>query len=145
MSKKKKPQPKIESRRGVASLEEASTWLTERGIEDIECIVPDLAGVARGKMMPTEKFFSGPVMTMPSSIFAQTISGDYPPDDERFQHNPTDGDLFFRADYATLTRVPWESDPTCSPSSAPACTTCPSSRWRSRRTSASLKWSGAVR
>ena len=112
MSKKKKPQPKIESRRGVASLEEASTWLIERGIEDIECIVPDLAGVARGKMMPTEKFFSGPVMTMPSSIFAQTISGDYPPDDDRFQHNPTDGDLFFRADYSTLTTVPWESDPT---------------------------------
>jgi glutamine synthetase len=112
VSKKKKVVRQIESRRGVASLDEARMWLSERGIEDIECIVPDLAGVARGKMMPTEKFFSGPVMTMPSSIFAQTISGDYPPDDERFQHNPTDGDLFFRADYATLTRVPWESDPT---------------------------------
>jgi glutamine synthetase len=28
------------------------------------------------------------------------------------QHNPTDGDLYFRADYSTLTTVPWESDPT---------------------------------
>ncbi len=64
MSKKKKSSPKIESLRGVASLEEAAIWLAERGIEDIECIVPDLAGVARGKMMPTEKFFSGPVMTI---------------------------------------------------------------------------------
>ena len=112
MSKKKKQEPSINSRRGVGSFEDARTWLSERGIEDIECIVPDLAGVARGKMMPTEKFFSGPVMTMPASIFAQTISGDYPPDDDRFQHNVTDGDLFFRADYATLTAVPWESDPT---------------------------------
>ena len=112
MSKKKKQEPRINSRRGVSSFEDARTWLSERGIEDIECIVPDLAGVARGKMMPTEKFFSGPVMTMPASIFAQTISGDYPPDDERFQHNATDGDLFFRADYSTLTAVPWESDPT---------------------------------
>jgi len=112
VSKKKKAQPKVESLRGVADLDEARIWLSERGIEDIECIVPDLAGVARGKMMPTEKFFSGPVMTMPASIFAQTISGDYPPDDQRFQHNPTDGDLFFKADYATLTTVPWESDPT---------------------------------
>ena len=112
MSKKKKSAPKIVSRRGVASFEEAQLWLAERGIEDIECIVPDLAGVARGKMMPAEKFFSGPVMTMPSSIFAQTISGDYPPDDDRFQHNSTDSDLFFRADYSTLTTVPWESDPT---------------------------------
>ncbi len=113
MSKKKKSsQISIDSRRGVASLEEAHVWLAERGIEDIECIVPDLAGVARGKMMPAEKFFSGPTMTMPSSIFAQTISGDYPPDDDRFKHNPTDGDLFFRADYSTLTVVPWETDPT---------------------------------
>ncbi|MBA5778321.1 glutamine synthetase [Stappia sp. F7233] len=111
MSKKKKALS-IDSRRGVKTLEEAHAWLAERGIEDIECVVPDLAGVARGKMMPTEKFFSGPTMTMPSSIFAQTISGDYPPDDDRFQHNPTDGDLFFRPDYSTLTAVPWETDPT---------------------------------
>ncbi|AXS39312.1 glutamine synthetase family protein [Breoghania sp. L-A4] len=98
--------------RGVANEDEARTWLRSRGIEDIECIVPDLAGVARGKMMPTEKFFSGPVMTMPASIFAQTISGDYPPDDDRFQHNPTDGDLSFKPDYSTLSVVPWETDPT---------------------------------
>ncbi len=101
-----------ESLRGVPDGDAAREWLHARNIEDIECIVPDLAGVARGKMMPVEKFFSGPVMTMPASIFAQTISGDYPDDDDRFQHNPTDGDLYFRADYSTLTSVPWESDPT---------------------------------
>ncbi len=111
MSKKKKAIT-LDSLRGVADLEEAKSWLSERGIQDIECIVPDLAGVARGKMMPTEKFFSGPIMTMPASIFAQTISGDYPPDDERFQHNPIDGDLYFRPDYSTLAAVPWETDPT---------------------------------
>ncbi len=104
--------PMVDSLRGVPDGKAARTWLEARSIEDIECIVPDLAGVARGKMMPTEKFFSGPVMTMPASIFAQTISGEYPEDDERFQHNPTDGDLYFRADYSTLTSVPWETDPT---------------------------------
>ncbi|SHL41518.1 L-glutamine synthetase [Roseibium suaedae] len=98
--------------RGVADVDEARVWLNERNIQDIECIVPDIAGVARGKMMPTGKFFSGPVMTMPASIFAQTISGDYPEDDDRFQHNPIDGDLYFRPDYQTLTSVPWETDPT---------------------------------
>ncbi len=97
---------------GVATIDEAQAWLRRRQIQDIECIVPDLAGIVRGKMMPTEKFFSGPVMSMPASIFAQTISGDYPPDDERFKHNPTDGDLFFEADYSTLAVVPWETDPT---------------------------------
>jgi len=101
-----------DSLRGVKDVDAARDWLSARNIQDIECIVPDLAGVARGKMMPTEKFFSGPVMTMPASIFAQTISGDYPEDDDRFQHNPIDGDLYFRADYSTLTTVPWESDAT---------------------------------
>lgn len=102
----------VDSLLGVPDGEAARAWLRARNIQDIECIVPDLAGVARGKMMPTEKFFSGPVMTMPASIFAQTISGEYPEDDDRFQHNPVDGDLYFRPDYSTLTSVPWETDPT---------------------------------
>ncbi len=98
--------------RGVSAMDEARDWLRARTIDDIECMVPDQAGVARGKMMPTEKFFSGPVMTMPSSIFSQTISGDYPPEDDDFQHDPTDSDLFFKPDLSTLTSVPWETDPT---------------------------------
>ena len=102
----------IASMRGVADLDEARAWLSERRIEDIECIVPDQAGVPKGKMMPTEKFFSGPVMTMPGSIFLQTISGDYPPEDEDFSYDPGDSDLFFRPDFSTLAVVPWETDPT---------------------------------
>ncbi len=42
----------------VKTWTEAVDWLKIRGIEDIECITPDLAGVARGKMMPTSKFTS---------------------------------------------------------------------------------------
>ena len=72
----------VKNQRGVKNWKEAGAWLEWRGIEDIECITPDQAGVARGKMMPAEKFFAGPVMTMPTSIFTQTISGDYPPEDE---------------------------------------------------------------
>lgn len=102
----------IEPVRGVTTLDEARAWLKARGIEDIECIVPDQAGVPKGKMMPTEKFFSGTTMTMPSSIFVQTISGDYPDPNSDFSYDPNDGDLFFRPDLSTLTVVPWESDPT---------------------------------
>lgn len=96
----------------ITDLEEARQWLQARNIADIECVAPDIAGVPRGKMMPTNKFYSSPTLTMPSSIFAQTISGDYPSDDERFTYNPTDGDLYFRPDYSTLAVVPWETDPT---------------------------------
>ncbi len=113
MAKKaKKHLETAEKIRGVEDIEEARTWLKERGIEDIECVVPDQAGVARGKMMPAEKFFGGPIMSMPTSIFTQTISGDYPQEDDDFQHDPTDSDLLFEPDFSTLAVVPWASDPT---------------------------------
>ncbi|WP_069307511.1 glutamine synthetase family protein [Methylobrevis pamukkalensis] len=98
--------------RGVSSLEEARQWLAARGIEDIECVVPDQAGVARGKLMPADKFFASPVMSLPASLFAQTISGEMPDEDDHFQYDPTDGDIMLRPDFSTLAVVPWASDPT---------------------------------
>ncbi len=93
-------------------MEEAARWLSARGIEDIECITPDMAGVARGKMMPSSKFLSTASLALPSSIFMQTISGDYPEESETFQYPPHDGDLRLMPDLSTLSRVPWETDPT---------------------------------
>ncbi|MEM6381280.1 MAG: glutamine synthetase family protein [Pseudomonadota bacterium] len=102
----------ISLERGVRDAAEALAWLSERGIEDIECIVPDQAGVARGKMMPVSKYFSSATMTMPSAIFRQTIAGEYPEENKFFRYDPRDGDLLFQPDYSTLSVVPWESDPT---------------------------------
>ena len=98
--------------RGVASLEAARDWLAARRIEDIECVVPDQAGVARGKMMPVQKFLAGPVMAMPGSIFTQTIAGDWPEDDESFENDRADRDVLLEPDFWTLAVVPWEEDPT---------------------------------
>ena len=77
-------EPILKQLRGVEDLGEARLWLKQRGIEDIECITPDLAGVARGKLMPADKFFSSPVMAMPSSVFTTTITGEYPEEDDSF-------------------------------------------------------------
>ncbi len=112
MGKKKKGDEAVERARGVADAEDARGWLARRGLQDIECIVPDQAGVARGKMMPVSKFLDGPSMTMPTSIFTQTISGDYPEEGGGFEHDATDGDLVFEPDFSTLSVVPWASDPT---------------------------------
>ncbi|MCB1507291.1 MAG: glutamine synthetase [Hyphomicrobiaceae bacterium] len=102
----------VEAPRGVETLEEAEAWFAARRIEDIECLAPDLAGVARGKMMPTKKFLHGTAMALPASIFMQTISGEYPDAYGEDIMDPTDGDLVFEPDLSTLTVVPWESDPT---------------------------------
>ena len=102
----------LASRRGVASMAEARDWLQARGIEDVECITPDLAGVPRGKMMPTRKFLDVSTLALPSSIFMQTISGEYPDDSATFTYPAADGDLRLVPDLSTLSVVPWESDPT---------------------------------
>ena len=52
------------------------TWFQKHKIEDVEAFVPDMAGSARGKVLPADKFGQGQ-LKMPEAIFSQTISGDY--------------------------------------------------------------------
>jgi glutamine synthetase len=102
----------VKNRRGVKNWKEVSDWLEYRGIEDIECITPDQAGVARGKMMPSSKFTSNTSLALPSAVFMTTISGGYPEDGNGFSYPEDDGDLKLMPDLSTLTLVPWEEDPT---------------------------------
>jgi len=81
-------------------------WLTERHIEDVEAIVPDMAGAARGKVVPAAKFGKA-TMKMPEGVFAQTISGDYVSDPD----NVEDKDMWLVPDPETLRPVPWAADP----------------------------------
>lgn len=84
-------------------------WLKERGIEDVEAFVPDMAGSARGKVVPAEKFGSEP-MKMPEAVFSQTISGGYIED----ASNVEDRDMLLVSDPTTLRPVPWSTDPAAS-------------------------------
>ena len=102
----------VKNLRGVKNWKEVSDWLEWRGIEDIECITPDQAGVARGKMMPSKKFTSNTSLALPSAVFMTTISGGYPEDGNGFHYPEDDGDLKLMPDLSTLTVVPWEEDPT---------------------------------
>ena len=84
-------------------------WLEERNIEDVEAFVPDMAGAARGKVMPADKFGSS-AMKMPESIFSQTVSGDYIDN----AANVEDRDMLLVPDPSTLRPVPWATDPAAS-------------------------------
>ncbi len=101
----------VKNRRGVKNWKEVSAWLEWRGIEDIECITPDQAGIARGKMMPSKKFTSNTSLALPSAVFMTTISGGYPEDGNGFSYPEDDGDLKLMPDLGTLSVVPWESRP----------------------------------
>jgi glutamine synthetase len=110
MAKKSKAPPAEATR--VTNVAEARKWAAARGVTEIECLVPDLAGVARGKIMPSAKFFDDTAMALPSSIFTQTISGEYPEPTGDFHWDPSDGDIELRPDFSTLCLVPWARDPT---------------------------------
>ena len=85
------------------------SWLQERKIEDVEVFVPDMAGSARGKVIPADKLGKGK-MKMPEAVFGQTISGDYTTNKD----NVEDRDMILVADPTTLRIVPWASDPAAS-------------------------------
>ncbi len=84
-------------------------WIDQHRITEVECLVPDLAGAARGKIMPATKFTNGKPLRMPQSIFMQSVTGDYPAIWERI--NPLDVDMELRPDPYTIRILPWAREP----------------------------------
>ena len=89
------------------------TWMAQNGISEIECIVPDLNGVLRGKVWPAAKFLSdgsGP-LHMPSSVFSVTVTGDYADGDDESE-DVSDRDVTLRPDFSSLCVAPGFRTPT---------------------------------
>ncbi|NKX44309.1 glutamine synthetase family protein [Roseicyclus persicicus] len=87
----------------------AQTYLHGRSIDEVECIVADLAGIARGKAMPGQKFARQPFFYLPNSIFFQTITGDWA---DEVADGFTEPDMILTPDYETATPAPWTADTT---------------------------------
>lgn len=85
-------------------------FLKDHGIQEVEAIIPDLAGVARGKLVPAEKYVEEEGMRLPESIFLQTVTGEYPEDESAI--NPSEIDIVLKADPTTIRVVPWAAEPT---------------------------------
>lgn len=88
-------------------IEDIRKWLDEQGIEEVEGLVPDMAGTPRGKIVPGAKFCREDGMRLPESLFKQTVTGDYAEIGHDMEH-----DMVCRPDAATIRVVPWASDPT---------------------------------
>ncbi len=84
--------------------------LAERlsGIDEIECVTPDLNGVPRGKVMTAAGFLEGRRLQMARGVLLQCIMGGYPP--ARF-YGSDDGDLALVADDQQIHRLPWSDEP----------------------------------
>jgi glutamine synthetase len=79
-----------------------------RGIDEVECVTPDLNGVPRGKVMTTEGFLEGRRLQLARGVLLQCIMGGYPP--PRF-YGGDDGDLALNAEPTQVHRLPWSDPP----------------------------------
>ena len=102
----------IEDRR-QSQFAELEKWLDERRVTEIECLVPDLTGVARGKILPREKFTEDRGMRLPEVVVAMSVTGEYPSNGPFFDViSRHDADMHLVADPRTVRIVPWATDPT---------------------------------
>ena len=89
-------------------------WIRTRGINEVECLIPDMNGVLRGKVLPASKlvqFARDNTLRLPSSVFSLTITGEYADvegDDEAF----SDPDMVLALDGSTLCVAPGFKTPT---------------------------------
>lgn len=86
-------------------------WIEEYRITEVECLMPDITGNARGKVMPASKF-EREEMKLPEGILIQAVHGEWS-DDYWELVDPTDRDMIMRPDPDTLCLVPWwDQEPT---------------------------------
>ncbi len=95
------------------SFSDLEHWLNERRVTEIECLVPDLTGVARGKILPRQKFNEDRGMRLPEVVVALGVTGEFPEEGPYYDViSPTDQDMHLRPDPRTVRIVPWAVDPT---------------------------------
>jgi len=86
-------------------------WLTQNTICEVECLVPDMAGNARGKFIPVEQYLGGGDVLLPEAVLVQSITGEYA--DSHWDYvEHTDADMMLKPDATTLRFVPWAKVPT---------------------------------
>lgn len=89
-------------------LEHLRDWVRSHRVEEIECAIGDMHGIARGKVMPSPKFLKEAGVNLPTSTFFTTIDGDWAEDVGTALY--TDPDLRLVPDIATARAVPWAND-----------------------------------
>lgn len=95
------------------SFADLELWLDQHHVTEIECLVPDLTGVARGKILPRKKFTEDRGMRLPEAVVAMGVTGEFPEEGPYYDViKPTDRDMHLRPDPTTVRIVPWATDPT---------------------------------
>ena len=87
-------------------------WLADQNITEVECLVSDISGIARGKILPVTKFISAQQsggLRLPEYVFGQSVTGEYYDSDVL---DEIGRDVTLRPDISTCRLVPWYDEPT---------------------------------
>ena len=85
-------------------------WFQDNAIEEVEVLIPDITGMARGKFVPAQRYLADKGIRIAEGLFTQTITGDYIELIETI--NPADVDMEAKPVAASRRIVPWAPYPT---------------------------------
>lgn len=86
----------------------AHAYLEGRRLDEVECVISDLPGIARGKAVPATKFARTEYFHLPDSIFFQTITGDW--GEAAGEEGFIERDMLLYPDMSTASAAPWTGD-----------------------------------
>ena len=88
-------------------------WIGGNKISEVECLVADMSGTARGKILPPKKFLKGirsRGLRIPEEVFTLTISGRFVSETKAVSDSAID--IYMQPDVDTIRFVPWYAEPT---------------------------------
>lgn len=88
--------------------EAARDYLSGQRLDEVECVIADLPGIARGKAVPASKFARQSQFFLPNSIYFQTITGGW--GEAAGEGGFTEPDMTLKPDMDTATAAPWTGD-----------------------------------
>ncbi|WP_434359225.1 glutamine synthetase family protein [Parasalinivibrio latis] len=94
-------------------MKKLTKWLKDNEITEVECVVSDMSGIARGKIAPVDKFLNEGELRLPESVLLQTVTGDFV-DDEIYYSllDEADIDMMCKPDENAVYLLPWTVEKT---------------------------------
>jgi len=90
------------------STDSLQDFFAQHRIQEVECVIPDMTGIARGKILPKDLFLKSGHMRLPKSVLLNTVNGQQP-DNTAFVGD-TDPDMVCVPDLSTARVVPWAAE-----------------------------------
>ena len=88
--------------------EAAKEYIKNKKLDEVECVIADLPGIARGKAVPATKFSRQKSFHLPDSIFFQTITGGW--GEAAGEEGFVERDMVLKPDISTASAAPWTGD-----------------------------------